>query len=161
MKKFLVRIWSVAVLAAPIVVGVLIGSAVAGETSRAGSAVGTASAPQALDLETLADRLRETDAVDLITKLAIEREVMDLARAFQRYHEGDAAIGLYKLRERFEVLRAGIAVRLKNGDPVLAGDIAVSGATLWQEFRDPVRFTEGIGSELVATKSEFAGDISY
>lgn len=161
MKNILIRIWSVAVVAAPIVVGVLIGSAVAGEISRAGSAVVTASAPQALDFEALAARLRETDAVGHFAKLAIERKVMNLARAFQHYHEGDAAIGIRELRHRFEALRARIAARLKAGDPALAGDIAVSGATLWQEFRDPVRFAEGIGRELVAMNSEFAGDNSY
>ncbi len=162
MKRFFVRIWSVAVVAVPLIVGVLIGNAAfAGETARTGPVVETASASPALDLEALADRLRATDAVGLFAKLAIEREVMDLARGFQRYHEGDMAIGLHELRQRFEALRAGIAGRLKNGDPALAGDIAGSGATLWLAFRDPIRFADGIGGDLVAMNSEVASGVSY
>lgn len=162
MKRFFVRIWSVAVVATPLVVGVLIGNAAfAGENPRTDRATETASASPALDLETLAERLRATDAVGMFAKLAIERDVMDLAREFQRYHEGDRAIDLRELRHRFEALRAGIAGRLKNGDPALAGDIAGSGATLWREFRDPIQFADGIGGDLVAMNDEVAGDLSY
>ncbi len=103
-----------------------------------------------LRLEAMADRLRATDAIGLLKKLAIKSKVDDLARRFGSYHQGQRMADLTELRTRFEVLRSHIVMALKEGDPALAKDVAQSGRSLWLAFCDPVLFAKGIGRDIVA-----------
>lgn len=116
-------------------------------------------ARQGLRLEAMADRLRETDAIGVLKKLAIKSKVDDLARRFGYYHQGQRMADLTELRTRFEVLRSTIVMALKEGDPALAKDIARSGQSLWLAFCDPVLFSKGIGRDIVARNETAADDI--
>ena len=126
---------------------------------RAASSIRTSRAQQGLKLEALADRLRATDAIGVIKKLAIKSKVNDLARRFGYYHEGHRMADLKDLRGRFETLRATIVTVLKPGDPALARDVARSGQSLWLAFRDPVLFAEGVGREFANESAMAADDI--
>jgi hypothetical protein len=126
---------------------------------RAASSFRTSRAQQGLKLEALADRLRATDAIGVIKKLAIKSKVNDLARRFGYYHDGHRMADLKELRGRFESLRANIVTALKPGDPALAKDVARSGQSLWLAFRDPILFAEGVGRELAERKAMTTDDI--
>lgn len=150
---------SVALLTAAAALGFPGGQAVAGEFPNRAPAGAMAEPSRELGLEALADRLRETDAIGVFAKLAIESEVKELARAFRFFHEGSRIVSREELRGRFEELRTRIVDRLKAGDPALARDVARSGSTLWLAFYDPAEFSRGIGSTLLAWDGSSGGGL--
>ena len=168
-----VRIASVAAIAGLMLFAGPAGQAVAGEVQiaalssvhateaaiRAASAIRASRARQGLELEALADRLRETEAIGILKKIAIKSKVNELAREFGFYHQGHRMANLKELRTRFEALRSNIVMALKSGDPALAKDVARSGQSLWLAFCDPVLFAKGIGRDIVARNDMSVGDI--
>lgn len=100
----------------------------------------SAAAKPTLDLDTLENRLRETDAIGVMTKLAVKNQVDDLIEAFATYHKGDKSVPLPQLRDRFNLLLMKVASLVQDGDPKLFTDISGARDGLWQMLSDPQNF---------------------
>jgi len=103
----------------------------------------TPSAP-ALDLGALEQRLKETRAIGLFTKLSLKNQVDDLLNQFRAFHGKQAATSLAELRQRYDGLLLKVLSLLQDGDPALATAISSSREALWGILADPVKFRQTV-----------------
>lgn len=99
----------------------------------------TAPAPAAaapLDLKALERRLKETDAIGVLTKLSLKNQVDDLVRRFRAYHDGQRPPTLNELRPTFELLLMKVLALLQDKDTALARDINASRDAIWSLLTD-------------------------
>src|SRR5882672_4680111 len=115
-------------------------AAPAGDTSARQS---TPSAP-ALDLGALEQRLKETRAIGLFTKLSLKNQVDDLLNQFRAFHGRQGATSLPELRQRYDLLLLKVLSLLQDGDPALATAISSSREALWGILADPVKFRQTV-----------------
>ncbi len=109
----------------------------AGASANAKPAVPAAAA---LDLNGLEQRLRDTRAIGVFTKLSLKNQVDDLLTEFRTYHKGRTPPTLTQLRQQYEVLLMKVVTLLQDGDPSLAGAVASSREAIWGVLTDPVKF---------------------
>jgi hypothetical protein len=95
-----------------------------------------------LDLDALEQRLKDTDAIGVFTKIALKNQVDDLLKRFKVYHENDGKTALTQLRQSYDQLLLKVNDVLKNGDPSLAGEIMGSREAIWGMLSDPVKFAK-------------------
>jgi len=95
----------------------------------------------AMALATLEQRLKDTSAIGLFTKIALKNQVDDLVNRVRAHHEGNGAT-LSQLRQAYDQLLAKVHGLLKDGDPALAGSIMASREAIWQVLTDPVKFAK-------------------
>jgi hypothetical protein len=98
------------------------------------------SATPALDLNTLEQRLRDTHAIGLFTKLSLKNQVDDLLAQFKAFHAGDSKQTLAQLRQSFEVLLLKVVTLLQDDDPSLAAAVSSSRDAIWRVLIDPKKF---------------------
>ena len=103
----------------------------------------TPSAP-ALDLGALEQRLKETRAIGLFTKLSLKNQVDDLLNQFRAFHGRQGATSLAELRQRYDLLLLKVLSLLQDGDPALAASISSSREALWGILADPVKFRQTV-----------------
>jgi hypothetical protein len=96
--------------------------------------------PPALDLASLEQRLRDTHAIGVFTKLSLKNQVDDLLGAFRAYHGGQDKISLTALRQRFDLLLLKVLTLLQDGDPPLASAISSSREAIWGMLADREKF---------------------
>ena len=94
-----------------------------------------------LDLKSLEQRLRETRAIGLFTKLALKNQVDDLLDKFRAHHAGKPNPPVAELRQNFDGLMLKVLALLQDGDPGLAKTIGSSRDALWNILNDPVKLT--------------------
>ena len=99
-------------------------------------------APPPLDLVSLEQRLRDTKAIGVFTKLSLKNQVDDLLTQFRTFHEGRAGAALTELRERYNLLLLKVLSLLQGGDPMLAQAVAGSREAIWGVLADPVKFAK-------------------
>ncbi|HEX9473988.1 MAG TPA: hypothetical protein VF931_07350 [Steroidobacteraceae bacterium] len=99
-----------------------------------------ASPPAALNLASLEQRLRDTRAIGVFTKLSLKNQVDDLLDQFRALYRGQVAIPLAALRQRFDLLMLKVLSLLQDSDPPLANDIVASREAIWGILRDPAKF---------------------
>jgi len=99
-------------------------------------------AASTLDLNALEQRLKDTDAIGVFTKIALKNQVDDLLKRFKAYHESDGKPALTQLRQSYDQLLLKVNDVLKNGDPSLAREIMGSREAIWGVLSDPVRFAK-------------------
>lgn len=101
-------------------------------------------APQSppLVLTVLEQRLRDTDAIGLFTKITLKNQVDDLVKRFKEYYGGNRTTTLPQLRQSYDQLLAKVHELLKSGDPALAGAVMNSRESIWSVLADPVRFAK-------------------
>jgi len=104
------------------------------------AAPGTQEVSPLLDLVSLEQRLRDTKAIGVFTKISLKNQVDDLVTQFRAFHEGQAGAVLTELRERYNLLFLKVLSLLQGGDPVLARSIAASREAIWGLLADPVKF---------------------
>jgi hypothetical protein len=104
-------------------------------------AVAPAQAALPMALTTLEQRLKDTNAIGLFTKIALKNQVDDLVNRVRAHHEGNGAT-LVQLRQAYDQLLAKVHGLLKDGDPSLAGSIMASREAIWQVLTDPVKFAK-------------------
>ncbi|HYM26708.1 MAG TPA: hypothetical protein VET66_01035 [Steroidobacteraceae bacterium] len=97
-------------------------------------------AAAALDLNGLEQRLRDTRAIGVFTKLSLKNQVDDLLTEFRTYHQGRTPPTLMQLRQQYEVLLMKVVTLLQDGDPSLAGAVVSSREAIWGVLTDPVKF---------------------
>jgi hypothetical protein len=101
-----------------------------------------APAPAPLDLASLEERLKETSAIGLLTKLSLKNQVDDLVGEFRAYHRGVRPPTLSQLRPAFELLLMKVLSLLQDRDPKLAHDVSTSRDAIWGVLVDPHKLAE-------------------
>lgn len=96
----------------------------------------------ALDLTSLEQRLRDTHAIGLFTKLSLKNQVDDLLQQFRAFHAGQSKETLTELRQRYELLLLKVVSLLQDGDPPLAAAVSSSREALWGILTDRERFSK-------------------
>lgn len=99
-------------------------------------------APAPLDLKSLENRLRETRAIGVMTKLSLKNQVDDLVEGFRAYHKRQARATIDDLRRSYDLLLMKVLSLLQDSDPSLARDISRSRTAIWGILADPRKFTE-------------------
>jgi hypothetical protein len=102
--------------------------------------VAPASTAAPLDLSSLKQRLRDTNAIGVFTKLALKNQVDDLLDKFRKFYGGQLKITLPQLRASYELLVEKVLVLLQDSDPPLAKEIAASREAIWSLLADPQKF---------------------
>jgi len=103
---------------------------------------GTASPGPSLDLASLEQRLRDTHAIGVFTKLSLKNQVDDLLAQLRAYHHGQAEPTLAQLRQRYELLLLKVVTLLQDGDAPLATAVSSSREAIWGILTDPRKFAQ-------------------
>lgn len=96
--------------------------------------------PPPLDLKSLENRLKETKAIGVFTKLALKNQIDDLLERFRAYYQGRIKTSLVELRRSFDMLVMKTLALLQDADPPLAGALASSRESIWGLLSDPAKF---------------------
>jgi hypothetical protein len=110
-------------------------------TTAGGTATRPAPAPApALDLTSLEQRLRDTRAIGVFTKLSLKNQVDDLLGEFRTFHRRQGALTVAGLRQKYDLLLLKVLSLLQDGDPPLAAAISSSREAIWAMLIDPQKF---------------------
>ena len=90
-----------------------------------------------LNLADLEQRLRETRAIGVFTKLSLKNQVDDLLNAFRALYRGPDKRPTAELRQRYDLLLLKVLTLLQDGDPPLAAAISSSREAIWSILADP------------------------
>ncbi|HYL71593.1 MAG TPA: hypothetical protein VEY89_09880, partial [Candidatus Dormibacteraeota bacterium] len=99
-------------------------------------------APPALNLASLEQRLRDTHAIGVFTKLSLKNQVDDLLAQFRDFYAGKGALTLAELRRSYELLLIKVVTLLQDGDPGLAGAVAASREAIWAILSNRTSFSK-------------------
>jgi len=99
-----------------------------------------AGATPTLDLTALEQRLRDTHAIGIFTKLSLKNQVDDLLGQFKAFHDGGPKPPLAQLRQKFELLLLKVVTLLQDDDPSLAAAVSSSREAIWGVLSDPKKF---------------------
>jgi hypothetical protein len=102
------------------------------------------SAPPAptLDLNSLKERLKDTRAIGVFTKLSLKNQVDDLLSQLRAFHAKKTTTSLPELRQRYDLLLLKVLSLLQDGDPPLATAISQSRDSIWGILSDPQQFAK-------------------
>lgn len=95
-----------------------------------------------LDLGSLEQRLKDTKAIGVFTKLSLKNQVDDLLGELRAFHKGAAKTPAAALRQKYDTLIIKVLTLLQDGDPQLASAIASSREALWEILMDPQKFSQ-------------------
>jgi hypothetical protein len=98
--------------------------------------------PQALDLASLEQRLKDTRAIGVFTKLSLKNQVDELLSQVKAFHGGKLPPSLGDLRQRYDLLLMKVLSLLHDGDPSLAKAISSSREAIWDILSDPQKFSK-------------------
>lgn len=98
-----------------------------------------AAAP-ALDLKSLEQQLKDTQAIGLLTKLSLKNQVDDLLAQFRSVYDGPRSVGVAQLRTPFDMLLMKVLALVQDKDPALARSIHASREALWDVLADREKF---------------------
>jgi outer membrane biosynthesis protein TonB len=98
-------------------------------------------APAPLDLKALEQRLKQTDAIGVMTKLSLKNQVDDLVDQFRAYYAGRTKASLAELRRPYEMLLMKVLTLLQDGDPSLAQAVNASREAIWGILSDREKFS--------------------
>jgi hypothetical protein len=131
--------WS---LATPVAGGAADQSGVRVERVANSGNAGQAGKKKEFDLDALAERLRASTSIGVLTKLSLRNQVDDLIEAFRRFHAGERARPLSELRERFNFLLMKIISLVQDKEPELAKEVFSAREVLWGKLTDPKEFSK-------------------
>jgi hypothetical protein len=106
----------------------------------AGPSASVRSVAPTLDLTALKQRLRDTNAIGVFTKLALKNQVDDLLDKFRGFYRGQVKITLPELRQSYELLVQKVLALIQDSDPPLAKEILASREAIWGLLADPQKF---------------------
>jgi hypothetical protein len=112
-------------------------------TSPAAPAATAAAQPAApagaptLDLTSLEQRLRDTKAIGVFTKLSLKNQVDDLLGDFRDLYKRSKPPPGAEFRQRYDLLLLKVLTLLQDGDPPLATAISSSKEAIWSILCDP------------------------
>jgi hypothetical protein len=93
-----------------------------------------------LDFKALEQRLRDTSAIGVFTKLSIKNQVDDLLKAFRGYYAGRTPPTLDDLHQRFDGLLLKVVTLIQNDDANLASSISASRSAIWERLSNRESF---------------------
>lgn len=93
-----------------------------------------------LDVAGLKARLRDTDAIGVLTKLALRNQMDDLMQKFRVHYQGGQKTSVAALRQPYDLLVRRVLSVVQSGDPSLARAISASHEAIWRLLADPVTF---------------------
>ena len=89
-----------------------------------------------LDLKSLEKRLKDTNAIGVLTKLSLKNQVDDLVARFRAFHDGKRPPTLAELRPSFDLLIMKVLSLLQDHDQALAKDVHASRDAIWAVLAD-------------------------
>lgn len=93
------------------------------------------------DVNDLTERVRNSSAIGIFTKLSLRNQVEDLLEDFRRFHDmGRNDPPLHNLRQRFNLLVMKLISLLQDRDPKLSSDIYQAREVLWSNLADREKF---------------------
>ena len=95
-----------------------------------------------LNLADLEQRLRDTRAIGVFTKLSLKNQVDDLLSEFRSYYQGPNKHPTPALRQHYDLLLLKVLSLLQNADPPLAEAVASSREAIWGILADPEKFSK-------------------
>ena len=93
-----------------------------------------------LDLASLEQRLKNTNAIGVLTKLTLKNQVDDLVGQFRAFYQGKLKTTLAELRRSYDLLVQKVLSLLQDSDPPLATAIVASRDAIWGILSDPKKF---------------------
>jgi hypothetical protein len=112
----------------------------AGKSANAAAAkpqsVAAPAAPT-LDLASLEQRLKDTRAIGVFTKLSLKNQVDDLLDDFRAFYKVAKVHPSAELRQRYDLLLLKVLSLLQDSDPPLAAAISSSKEAIWNILADP------------------------
>jgi hypothetical protein len=96
-----------------------------------------APAAPTLDLASLEQRLKDTRAIGVFTKLSLKNQVDDLLDDFRAFYKVAKVHPSPELRQRYDLLLLKVLSLLQDGDPPLAAAISSSKEAIWNILADP------------------------
>jgi hypothetical protein len=96
--------------------------------------------PAPFDVTTLEKRLRETQAIGVLAKIALRNQIDDLLSQFHAFHLGKLKTTLAELRRPYDLLVLKVLALLQENDPSLAAAIVASREAIWRILSDPAKF---------------------
>jgi hypothetical protein len=93
-----------------------------------------------LDFKAMEQRLRDTSAIGVFTKLSIKNQVDDLLKAFRGYHAGKVPPTLDELHRRFDGLLLKVVTLVQDDDATLASSISASRGAIWERLSNKESF---------------------
>jgi hypothetical protein len=108
---------------------------------KATGSVGTAKPTlPTLDLQSLETELKQTNAIGVMTKIALKNQVDDLLNQFRAFYAGKLKTTLAELRRPYDLLVLKVLSLLQDSDPSLAAAIVASREAIWGILSDPAKF---------------------
>jgi hypothetical protein len=95
-----------------------------------------------LDLASLEQRLKDTRAIGVFTKLSLKNQVDDLLSEFRALYKNSNQHPGPELRQRYDLLLLKVLSLLQDGDPPLAAAISSSKEAIWSILADPDKFAK-------------------
>jgi len=116
--------------------------AAAAQSSSKGSITPDIAKPKTppLDLAALEQRLKDTKAIGVLTKIALKNQVDDLLDQFRAYYQGKFKTDLATLRRSYDLLVLKVLSLLQDSDQALAAAIVASREAIWGILSDPAKF---------------------
>jgi hypothetical protein len=93
-----------------------------------------------LDLNSLEQRLRDTSAIGVFTKLSLKNQVDDLLKAFRGFHAGRQPPTLGDLRQRYDGILLKVVTLLQDDDAALASAVSASRGAIWDKLSNKESF---------------------
>jgi hypothetical protein len=93
-----------------------------------------------LDFKAMEQRLRDTSAIGVFTKLSIKNQADDLLNAFRGYYAGHVPPTLDDLHSRFDGLLLKVVSLVQNDDSTLASSISASRGAIWEKLSNKESF---------------------
>jgi hypothetical protein len=90
------------------------------------------------DMTALKARLKDTQGIGVLTKLALKNQMDDLLKQMRASHATKTSVA--PLRQLYDNLIVKAVSVLHDGDPGLSQTIAQSREAIWDILADPVRF---------------------
>jgi hypothetical protein len=93
-----------------------------------------------LDLLALKERLKDTKAIGIFTKITLKNKVDDLLGQFRQYYQGNAKVTMTELRRSYDLLLMKVLSLLQDSDQNLAFAIVSSREAIWGMLADRKKF---------------------
>jgi hypothetical protein len=94
-----------------------------------------------VDLNVLADGLKNSNAVGLFEKVRLKSAIDELIGRMKAFHGGARSYTLAQLQEQYDVLMMRIASQLQDKDLQLHGQLCNAWDSIWSQLADRGRFT--------------------
>ena len=91
-------------------------------------------------MNALKERLKQTKAIGIFTKIALKNQVDDLLEQFSEYYEGKGKLTMTDLRRSYNLLMMKVLSLLQDADQTLASAIVSSREAIWGLLADPKTF---------------------